>query len=62
MKLHKSVIAKLIRIYELHGGRRDEKRLLDELTRLDLAPYKQKENPKQGEFLVLTEDLKPKPR
>lgn len=62
MKLHNSVIQRLERIYSLHGGRRDNKKLVEALQALDLSPYIQKENPKHESFLVLTEDLQPKPQ
>ena len=62
MKLHSSVIQKLLRIYELNGGRRDEKKLQEELQNLNLGVYQQKQNPKQNQFIVLEEDLKPKPK
>lgn len=58
MKLHASVIQKLLRIIELHGGRRENTRLMQELGALDLTVYTQKENPAQDKFLVLTEDVK----
>jgi hypothetical protein len=58
MKLHQSVIDKLLRTYDLHGGRQDNKKLIAELQKIDLSPYQQKENPKQQSFLVLTEALK----
>jgi hypothetical protein len=57
MKLHNSVVNKLLRLYELHGGRRDESRLRNELAKLDLGVYQQQQNPKHESFLVLTEDL-----
>lgn len=61
MKLHQSVVDKLLRIYDLHGGRQDNKRLIGELQAMDLSSYQQKENPKQENFLVLTEALAPLP-
>jgi hypothetical protein len=57
MKLHQTVIDKLVRTYDLHGGRKDNNKLIAELLRLDLTPYQQKENPKAQSFLVLTETL-----
>ena len=62
MKLHQTVIDKLVRIYELHGGRQDNNKLINELRNLDLSGYQQKENPKQQSFLVLTEALQQAPR
>jgi len=61
MKLHQSVVDKLVRIYDLNGGRRDNTKLISELQKLDLSPYQQKENPKHQSFLVLTEALQPTP-
>lgn len=62
MKLHKTVIDKMVRIYDLHGGRQDNKKLIAELQKLDLSGYQQKENPKQQAFLVLTEALQTTPK
>lgn len=61
MKLHQSVVEKLVRIYDLNGGRRDNTKLIAELQKLDLSPYQQKENPKLQSFLVLSEALQPGP-
>lgn len=57
MKLHSSVIDKLLRIYELHGGRRDNTKLLAELQNLDVSTYTQKDHPNHEQFLVLTETV-----
>jgi hypothetical protein len=62
MRLHQSVVDKVLRIYELHGGRKDNKKMIQALIDLDLTEYTQKENPKKETFLVMTEDLQPKPR
>lgn len=62
MKLHESVISRLVRIYDLHGGRQDNKKMIAELQKLDLSGYQQKENPKQEKFLVLTEALQQTPK
>lgn len=62
MRLHQSVIDKLVKVYDLHGGRRDNKKLIAELQALDLSAYQQKENPKHESFLVLTEALQNKPK
>lgn len=62
MKLHQTVIEKLVRIVDLHGGRQDNKKLVAELQKLDLSAYQQKENPKHESFLVLTEMLQAPPR
>lgn len=62
MKLHQTVVEKLLRVYDLHGGRQDNKKLVAELKNLDLSVYQQKENPKQEKFLVLTEALAGTPK
>ena len=61
MKLHQSVVDKLLRLYDLHGGRKDNSKLTESLKQLDLSVYAQKENPKHQTFLVLTEALKQGP-
>jgi len=56
MKIHPTVIEKLVTIYTNYGGYREEHRLRDELKKLDLTEYTQQ----TGEgltFLVLTEDI-----
>jgi hypothetical protein len=62
MKLHGSVVEKLVRLYDLHGGRKDNTKLIQELKNLDLSSYQQKENPKHESFIVLTEQLTPAPK
>ncbi len=57
MKLHQSVVEKLIRIVDLHGGRKDDVRLRHEISLLDVSTYTQKDNPKKECFVILTEDL-----
>jgi hypothetical protein len=54
MKLHQSVIEKLVAVFEMHGGHRNENRLKDALRTLDLAEYTRATGQK---ILVLTEDL-----
>lgn len=39
MKLHHSLIDRLVRIYETYGGYRDEHRLKAELENIDLSEY-----------------------
>lgn len=58
MKFHGSVVQKLVRLMDLHGGKRDNKRLIEELSNLDVSVYQQKENPKHQALVVLTEDFK----
>lgn len=57
MKLHQSVVEKIMRALDLYGGRKDNARLVQEIQSMDLSVYKQKENPRAQEFLVLTEEL-----
>lgn len=57
MKLHKSVVEKIVRLYSLYGGRKEDKMLMEELKKLDLTVYSQQENEKKQTFLVLTEEV-----
>ena len=56
MKLHASVIEQLIRLYATYGGHREETRLKNELSKVDLSIYEQQTGDKQS-VLVLTEEL-----
>ena len=56
MKLHSTVIEKLLRIYSTYGGFREEHRLQAELEKLDLSEYNRQTGPKD-KILVLTEDF-----
>ena len=56
MKLHDSTIKELVRIFQVHGGHREEWRLSHELSKVDLTPYSQQST--GDEVLVLTEVLK----
>jgi len=56
MKLHQSVIDKIIQIYTNYGGFQDERRLRDHLNKMDFTPYERKADNKQEIILVLTED------
>tara|TARA_B100000530_G_scaffold320469_1_gene253833 strand:+ start:602 stop:799 length:198 start_codon:yes stop_codon:yes gene_type:complete len=56
MKIHPTVIEKLVTIYTNYGGFKEETRLRDALGRLDLTEYTQQTG--EGKtFLVLTEDI-----
>ena len=57
MKLHPTVIEKLVKIYATYGGFREETKLRNELTKVDLTSYTQQTG-MQSTFLVLTEDIK----
>ena len=55
MKLHNTTITEFIRVFQTHGGHRDEKRLREVLSKLDLAVYEQSTTGNQ--VLVLTKEL-----
>ena len=56
MKLHESTIKELVRIFQVHGGHREEWRLANELSKVDLTRYTQQST--GDDVLVLTRDLK----
>jgi hypothetical protein len=56
MKLHETTIKELIRIFQIHGGHREEWRLAHELSKIDLSVYSQQSS--GSEILVLTQTLK----
>jgi len=56
MKLHESAIKELVRIFQVHGGHREEWRLNHELAKIDFAAYGQQSTGK--EVLVLSRDIK----
>ena len=56
MKLHNTVIEKLIRIYTNYGGYPEERRLRQALQEMNLDSYEQQTGNRQT-VLVLTEDL-----
>ena len=56
MKLHESTIKELVRIFQVHGGHKEEWRLSHELSKVDLSLYVQ--NVTGKEVLVLTRELK----
>jgi hypothetical protein len=56
MKLHPTVVEKLIRVYTTYGGHREETKLRAELLRLDLMSYTQQAGTGDT-FLVLTDDV-----
>lgn len=56
MKLHDTTIKELVRIFQVHGGHREEWRLAHELSKIDLSLYTQQTSGK--EVLVLTTALK----
>lgn len=56
MKLHTSVIEKLLNIYANFGGFQDERKLKQQLLMLDLTPYERKTTSDQEVILVDTEE------
>ena len=57
MKLHNTVIEKLIKVYTNYGGYPEERRLRQVLQEMHLDAYEQQTGNRQT-VLVLTEDLK----
>jgi hypothetical protein len=55
MKLHESVVKELVRLFQVHGGHREEWRLAHELSKVDLSSYAQQST--GNEVLVLTKQL-----
>jgi len=55
MKLHPSVIEKLINLFQNYGGHPEENKLKNHLVNLDLTIYERKTG-NQDMVLVLTED------
>lgn len=56
MKLHPSVIDKLIFLFENYGGHINNVKLRQQLDGIDLTPYEKKTG-SQEVILVLTEDM-----
>tara|TARA_Y100000592_G_C5394560_1_gene279928 strand:+ start:750 stop:929 length:180 start_codon:yes stop_codon:yes gene_type:complete len=56
MKLHHSVVERLLKIYDTYGGYRENTRLKKELVELDLSVYQQQTGDK-NQILVETSDL-----
>jgi hypothetical protein len=56
MKLHASVIEKLLQIYTNFGGFQDERKLKEQLLKLDLTPYERKTTQNQEVILVDTDE------
>ena len=55
MKLHSTLVEKLLTIYEVNSGWPEQRKLREALTKLDLTTYTQQTG---KEVLVDTEDLK----
>ena len=56
MKLHPSVVEKLLYLYKTYGGYQDERKLRQHVANLDLTVYERKTTANQEMVLVLTED------
>lgn len=56
MKLHGSVIEKIVRLYETYGGTSNETKLRAKLQEIDLTPYEQKLSSGGKIILVDTRD------
>jgi len=56
MKIHESAIKELVRIFQVHGGHREEWRLIHELSKIDLTAYLQQRT--GNDILVLSKDIK----
>lgn len=55
MKLHSSVVEKLVQLVQNYGGHEHEHRLREKFKDLDLTPY-ERTQANQDIILVLTED------
>lgn len=55
MKLHPTVVAKILNLVENYGGHSDHRKLKERIEGLDFTPYEQKTG-NQDIILVLTED------
>ena len=56
MKLHASTIKRIISLVEAYGGSSEQKRLIQQLTALDLTPYEQKLSAGGNIVLVPTDE------
>ena len=54
MRLHDTVIERLIRLCDNYGGHREQTKLREELNKIDLSEYTQN---KGSTVLVLTDEL-----
>ncbi len=57
MKLHDSVVEAIMRIVDIYGGHREEIKLRQEIEKIDLTVYEQK-NPPHARFLVESKNIK----
>lgn len=56
MRLHPSVVEKILYLYQTYGGHERDTKLRRLVQELDLTPYERKNTPGQEVILVLTED------
>lgn len=56
MKLHKSVVDKLLYLFQNYGGFQNDVKLRGMIENMDLTPYERKTTVNQEIILVLTED------
>lgn len=57
MKIHRSVVDKIVYLCQTYGGYEHETKLRARINELDLTPYERKENNNGETILVLTEDF-----
>lgn len=55
MRLHRSVVDKLLLIYQNYGGQERDTKIRNMISNLDLTPY-ERQGSDQEVILVLTED------
>jgi hypothetical protein len=56
MRLHISVVNKLLELVHNYGGHENDNKLRAKFTELDLTPYERQSTHNQEVILVLTED------
>jgi len=56
MRLHSSVVNKLLYLVQNYGGHEHDTKLREKLEAVDLTPYERQQTPGQEVILVLTED------
>ena len=54
MKIHHTAIHELVRVFTTYGGHKGEKRLIEQIGRLEFSEYKQQSGEK---VLVLSKEL-----
>lgn len=57
MRLHISVVEKLLTLVQNYGGHEHDRKLREKLANLDLTPYERQASADQEVILVLTEDF-----